>query len=319
MPTPETTGATDVKGGAAAILSLMGNAATEGEDVPPDEETGADDPTPETEEAAPETETADEPEADGEAEEVPEDTTLTVKVDGKTEKVSLKELKSGYSRQADYTKKTQELAANRKAADAEIAQTQAERSQLQAALTQVKTSLDANAPQRPDPALYDTNPSEFNYQSEMYRRHQEQTQQVQEAQRELTARQTADQQKVMHQHLVEGQKILREKIPSWSDPKVMAKEQASLAEFAKSDLGYTDEELAQVTDPRAVLALHKAWRGHLLATAKPVTPVPLKAVTPTVKPGAQPEGRSATSRKAIEKAAKTGHFKDAAAALVGLI
>ena len=38
----------------------------------------------------------------------------TVKIDGREERVSLDELQNGYQRQADYTRKTQELASERK-------------------------------------------------------------------------------------------------------------------------------------------------------------------------------------------------------------
>ena len=37
----------------------------------------------------------------------------TVKIDGREERVSLNELQNGYQRQADYTRKTQELASER--------------------------------------------------------------------------------------------------------------------------------------------------------------------------------------------------------------
>ena len=45
--------------------------------------------------------------------EVPEEPAYTVKIDGEEEQVSLEELHQGYQRQADYTRKTQEIAAER--------------------------------------------------------------------------------------------------------------------------------------------------------------------------------------------------------------
>jgi len=45
--------------------------------------------------------------------EVPEEPAYTVKVDGEEEQVTLEELQQGYQRQADYTRKTQEVAAER--------------------------------------------------------------------------------------------------------------------------------------------------------------------------------------------------------------
>lgn len=54
---------------------------------------------------------------------------LDVVVDGKTIKMSKSELIAGYQRQADYTRKTQELAAERRRYDALIAQAQAQQTE----------------------------------------------------------------------------------------------------------------------------------------------------------------------------------------------
>ena len=45
--------------------------------------------------------------------EVPEEPGYTIKVDGEEQQVSLEELQNGYQRQADYTRKTQEIAVER--------------------------------------------------------------------------------------------------------------------------------------------------------------------------------------------------------------
>lgn len=54
-----------------------------------------------------------EPSALGETAPVADSPTYTIKVDGVEQTVTLEELQSGYQRQADYTRKTQELAARR--------------------------------------------------------------------------------------------------------------------------------------------------------------------------------------------------------------
>ena len=54
---------------------------------------------------------------------------LDVVIDGKTIKMSKQELVNGYTRQADYTRKTQELAAERRKYDALIAQAQAQQTE----------------------------------------------------------------------------------------------------------------------------------------------------------------------------------------------
>ena len=56
----------------------------------------------------------DNPESSVEVTEEPSGDTYAVKVDGENQEVSLEELRDGYQRQSDYTRKTQELASERK-------------------------------------------------------------------------------------------------------------------------------------------------------------------------------------------------------------
>ena len=56
----------------------------------------------------------DSPGSSVEVQEEPAEGSYTVKVDGSEEQVSLDELRDGYQRQSDYTRKTQELASERK-------------------------------------------------------------------------------------------------------------------------------------------------------------------------------------------------------------
>ncbi len=331
MPAPaDAIGFTDIRGAADALKNIGVEQAvehtTKRKDKEPEAETAEEEEAPDSDveasaedaEGAPDAEPETEDE-EGETTEVPEDATIAVKVGGKTEKVSLKELKSGYSRTADYTRKTQELAETRKANDAQFAAVQQERTQLKAALDKVKASLEAQAPKRPEPSDYATNPQEFVFQEAMWNRHREQTQQLEAAQQELLQRQFADHQKTMADQTKAGQKVLLEKIPTWSDPKVAAKEQTGMRDFAKEHLNYSDEELDQITDPRAVLALRTAWQGHQMLTKKaPLLPDAKKPETPTLKPGGQPEGPSTRQKQALNRLSQTGKITDAASALRGL-
>jgi hypothetical protein len=83
---------------------------------------------------------------DNQEEETQEPTSYTVKVDGKDVEVTLEELQAGYSRQADYTRKSQVLAEQRQKADDELAATQQERqkyiSQLEQFTGQADKKLD---------------------------------------------------------------------------------------------------------------------------------------------------------------------------------
>lgn len=322
MPTP-LAGTGTITDAANAIAALLDPtepeteqaAAPEGtEDAAPDAETET--PEPEAEQATPEEEQDEDAEPAPVAATISDDAEITVKVDGEELKVPVKELKAGYSRQKDYTIKTQELAKQREATKAELTAAQAERESLQAALTQLKANLDQQAPTRPDPAMYQTDPTEFAYQSEMYRRHQEQQAQIAAAQQELSARTAADQRKALEAYVAEEQAKLIEKLPDWKDAKKAQAEQAVIASYAK-EMGYTDADLANVTDHRAVAVLRDAARyRELMAKHKDPIPVPTKPTTPTLKPAAaQPEGKQRGAKAAVERLRSTGKLNDAANAI----
>jgi len=72
---------------------------------------------------------------------------FTVKIDGKDTEVSLEDLTNGYSRTADYTRKTQALAQERKEAQAEfdiVRQERQQYAQLLGALQQQLAQADAS-------------------------------------------------------------------------------------------------------------------------------------------------------------------------------
>ena len=91
------------------------------EDEPePSENRVVDESQEETEDEAEEEETEESHEEEESEDESETETVYTVRVDGKDVEVTEDELLKGYSRQADYTKKTQELAEYRKQMDTAV-------------------------------------------------------------------------------------------------------------------------------------------------------------------------------------------------------
>ena len=71
-------------------------------------------------ESAEETELEEEVEVEEEVVEIETPSTYTIKVDGEEHEVTLDELRNGYQRQADYTRKSQSLAEQRKAYESNL-------------------------------------------------------------------------------------------------------------------------------------------------------------------------------------------------------
>jgi len=80
------------------------------------------------------------------------------------------------------------------------------------------------------------------------------------------------QQEALREHLVAEHAKTVEAIPEWSNPDVMAEEKAAMRNYA-TVRGWTEADLAGVTDHRTVVTLRDAWLHHKALSA-PKAPKP---------------------------------------------
>lgn len=240
----------------------------------------------------------------------------TVKVDGQEVDVPLSELVKGYSRTADYTRKTQEIAAIRKQVEAVAQESIAARDMYAQRLVQLDQLLQQQAPQEPNWAeLRATDPIEFAAQWADHQRRQQYQQQVQAERQAIMAQQQQEQALQMQQRLEQGRQWLTEAIPEWKSPETAKAERAALKAYGKR-FGYSDEELGQVADPRAVVLLRKAMLYDRMQEKRGQIKPAKKADAPVMKPGAasRPSTKKASEvTRAKQRLAKTGKVSDAAA------
>lgn len=294
--------------------------------TPPTGEDESEAPEPEEESASAEEE-GEEEESEGEEEQDEEETpaprTHRVKVDGAEVEVTEDELLKGYSRTQDYTRKTQALAEQRKAAETELTAVRAERQQYATQLQQLAAVLDASAPEVTDWAtLRAEDPAEFAARYAEYHMHQERVRNVMVEQARVAQQVTEDQ---ARQHVAtletETQKLL-EAIPAWKNAETAKKEKGEVAKYAMEKLGYTEEQLKAVTDHRAMVLIHKAMLFDRLQAKKPVLEKAVAGKTvPVAKPGSAASTRPKTSAltKQKQRLAKTGRVEDAASVFESLI
>jgi hypothetical protein len=326
----ETTGSADVQllpweSGAATEAtpeqSLFDALASEFEDEETPE--GADEPTDdqaEEDDSEDEVESEDEEESeDGDDEEPSIEVTLP---GGEKATVTLEELKKGYSRTQDYTRKTQALAEERKTLDAELGQIREVRELYGHRLQEAETFLRSQLPPEPDWAtLRQENPAEFAAQWAEYQQTRQQIAAVQAERQKLEAQRQQDFAKSMESHLAAQRDLLIQKIPEWQDPEVSRKERDELVSFAK-ELGYDDEEISSVYDHRVLLILRDAYQYR--KALKGAEKVKEKtAAAKVVQPGARQAQPSKTARKqtaqARQRLARSGNVTDAAAAIFGML
>ena len=187
---------------------------------------------------------------------------FTVKVAGEEISVDLDELKNGYSRTADYTKKSQALAEERKQfshdRDAVLLERQ-QYSQLLGALQQQLTAFDEPAPDWD--RLYDEDPIEGARQERQYRQRTEQRQQKMQAiaieQQRVNDANAQEQQQQMRGLIQNEAAQLPDLIPEWKDEKVANKQREQLREYL-IDQGVAEEELGALVRANHIKVLRKA-------------------------------------------------------------
>lgn len=254
-----------------------------------------------------------------EEEEAPQ--TFTVKVGGEEIAVTLDELQKGYSRHQDYTRKTQELAEQRKQIEAEVLAARAERERYAQNLMQLQQLQQAQQVKEPDwDALYKQDPIEWVRQRELWRDRNERQQQLVAEQQRIFQMQQQEQAQRLQAVVVENSKKLLEKLPEWANPETGAKEKAQLREFLLNN-EFTEAEVSQIYDHRAVVLARDAMRyRQLMQKRQELSPAKPKAKTST--PGtsttvAESQGKS--RKRQMQRLAQTGRVADAAAAIESLL
>ena len=260
------------------------------------------------------TEEQSELEEETEEEEQPAEV-YTVKVDGKEVEVTLDELQKGYSRTQDYTRKTQQIAETRKAVEAEAGAIRAEREQYAQLLGALKQQLESTEAPIDMDRLYNEDPIEWVRQSEVMRQKQDKLAAIQSEQQrlsQLTAQQRAQE---MQAHLATQQEALIQAVPEWKDSKKAQAEKALLVEFGKK-IGFSDDELKNVYDHRAVIALRKAaLYDQMMSKRGQIKPVVNNGPRPAKPSAAGRVSTTTESTRAKQRLAKSGRVNDAASAI----
>ncbi len=261
-------------------------------------------------------ERSEEDEVEDESEEEPE--SFSIKVDGEDIQVTLDELKAGYSRQKDYTRKTQEVAEQRKQAEKiqhEAMQKNTELSEERALyndlLPKMQMMIKNNLQKEPDwQQLIDQDPQEYLRKKEEWSKTSQTLSFVENEMNRLKTEQEQDSQRALQQQAIEGQRIINEKIPEWKDNEVAKKEAENMMTYAKG-LGFSQDELSQIYDGRLILLLRDAWQHSKVKKA--VKTKPKESPARVSRPGNSNKIKSNTPLKnAKSKLRKSGTVSDAA-------
>lgn len=307
-PSEGSTGPLDVNQASSLFAAL---------DMPVDDEKQA---AAEPEAAPPEAAAPEAPEAEAQAPE--EETTVTVKIDGKDVEIPISELKNGYQRQADYTRKTMEVAEQRKAAEAQIAQVQQERQAYAANLQRMQVQLEGALQQQQQTnweELLQSDPVEYLRQQHQAQARQAQLSQVYAEQQKVAALQQAEAEQSRSAYLAQQQEELLAKLPDWKDGAKAQAEKTALRDYLL-DAGYDRRTVETITDAKAVLLARKAMLYDQLMSkgqtaAKRVATLPQKVE----RPGQGDNPGIAPRTAAYLRLNKTGKVEDAARAFAAIL
>ena len=270
-----------------------------------------------------ETLTAEDLVDDNQQEQVSEPRTYTVKIDGRDTEVTEDELLSGYSRQADYTRKSQVLAEQRKKMDEELAATQQERQQYQSQLEQFNLQADSKLEEFKSvdwTKLKEEDPMEYALKRDQYRELQENKRLVAEEQQNLAQKQQAEMQTKWNEELARQQEVMAQRLPEWNDPEKGPKLKQNIKSFALKK-GFTEQEVDSLIDARSVDVLHKAMMYENLLEAK-ISQKKAKVVPKVQKPGTPSTKSEVNSEKVKQTRARlkrSGRVDDAALAIKSLM
>jgi len=249
-------------------------------------------------------------------EEVVQKPRYKVKAAGEEIEVDEDELIKGYQQGADYTKKSQALAEQRKALEAERSHLEYVKQERQAYAQKLR-ALDSFLTQQDQgvnlDVLRETDPIGYAVAVAEQSQREKQLAVVRNEQQRLAQQQQAEHQATLQNHLRQESEKLVSLIPELSTPQGDAVRK-QIRDYAKS-VGWTDQELSSVYDSRAVVSLYKAMKYEQLQKSKPELTKKLLSAPKMMRSGTSaPPTKSSQDKQVMQRLRETGKVTDAAKA-----
>lgn len=302
--------------GAEALSSLIGD-EQRGQSVEPDEAT-ADSSAEQADTKAAEAETETEPDDDSPPEE-PRKIRLPDGSEAGLEEIA--EWKKGYLRQADYTRKTMELAATRRELESRLSEFTQKAQNFEQAAVLAMELIKAQLPEPPDPALAYSDPIAYTQKKAEYDARNQQLQQLAATWQSARQARMAQEQQALSQYASAERDMLLEKMPELRDQAKARRFAEDIMQGLSRYYGATEADLSQIYDHRVLLLARDAIAYRRLMENKPKAERTAPA-SPTQKPGsrASPEAQKArVSKEKWDRLQRTGSLEDGGAVLLELI
>ena len=247
-----------------------------------------------------------------------QNSTYKVKVAGQEFDVTLDELRAGYSRDADYRRKTEELSTERKNFQAESEKQRQDYSQKLSEVNQLmalaQQQLNSEFNNIDLEKLYEEDPTEAARIEHKMRKRQEQL-------TESYEKVKSEQQKQFQQIVADQQRLLVSKIPEFADTDKASSLKNNMRSYLQS-YGFKDQEIGQIYDHRIVMLVNDAMKYRNMQKVKPnlasKIAKPGKVLSSGVKKS-QTETNFQTRREKFGRLKKSGSIKDAQSIFLDMI
>lgn len=244
--------------------------------------------------------------------------TYAVKVSGQELKVTLDELKKGYSRDADYRRKTEELSFEKKQFQSEADQQRQDYSVKLSELTKLygfaQQQLNSEINNIDLNKLYDEDPVEATKVERQIRLKKEK---MMDAAQKLQS----EQQKQLSSYIQEQQKILANKMPEFNDAQKASSTKTNLRNFLNT-YGFNDNEIGQIYDHRIVMLVNDALKYRNMKSVKPLSAAQASKPGKFLSSGVKKDNGDINFQKRKEKLGrlkKSGNVNDAASIFYDII
>ena len=243
-----------------------------------------------------------------------------ITVNGKSQRVSLDELKEGYSKGSDYTKKTMELSEQRRTLDSQldtISKDQEAVKKMREEYAQKLQVVEQNI-QTDDNidwvSLAQSDPTDYAVKKAEYDRNKEQQLFIQQEKQRLAQEQRKEQEQIYQKHIESERGKLLNIMPIFGDEQKAPKLMKDISEFAMKQ-GYTEQEVNMVVDHRAVKTLHDAMKYNQLLEKKGLRDKKVKPANRVVSSEGKNNTRSTDKQMRVndrmKKLQKSGRVQDA--------
>ena len=247
-----------------------------------------------------------------------EEPSYVIKAAGEEKEVPLSELIKGYQLGADYTKKTTEVAEQRKLVEAEraaIEEAKYARDSYAQRLQAIDKFLTSQMPQEDLASLKENDPIGYAVKVAELSEKKEQLQAIRAEQARIAQEQQSDYARAMSDRVAQEASKLAQVLPEFSDPAKGDNFRKEIRSYGKT-LGFTDEELSQVYDSRHVLTLHKAMMYDKLQKSKPAITKKVNEAPRMLRAGTSGANKQSDAQKLNQQKSQlrnSGRVRDAAA------